>query len=47
MAKKYIYLFTEGNGGMRELLGGKGPNPAEMTHLCLLVPQAFTINTEP
>ncbi len=43
---KYIYLFTEGNGKMRELLGGKGANLAEMTRLGLPVPQGFTITTE-
>ena len=46
MAKKYCYLFTEGNAGMRELLGGKGANLAEMTNLGLPVPQGFTISTE-
>ncbi len=46
MAKKYVYLFTEGNGSMRELLGGKGANLAEMTNLGLPVPQGFTITTE-
>ena len=46
MAKKYCYLFTEGNAGMRELLGGKGANLAEMTNLGLPVPQVFTISTE-
>ncbi|MBQ2118965.1 MAG: pyruvate, phosphate dikinase, partial [Clostridia bacterium] len=44
--KKYIYLFSEGNGKMRELLGGKGANLAEMTNLGLPVPQGFTISTE-
>ena len=43
---KWIYLFTEGNAGMRELLGGKGANLAEMTNLGLPVPQGFTITTE-
>nr|MCR5618031.1 pyruvate, phosphate dikinase [Clostridiales bacterium] len=43
---KYVYLFTEGNGKMRELLGGKGANLAEMTNLGLPVPQGFTITTE-
>ncbi len=43
---KYVYLFTEGNGSMRELLGGKGANLAEMTSLGLPVPQGFTISTE-
>ena len=46
MAKKYCYLFTEGNANMRELLGGKGANLAEMTHIGLPVPQGFTISTE-
>ena len=46
MAKKYCYLFTEGNAGMRELLGGKGANLAEMTRIGLPVPQGFTISTE-
>ena len=46
MDKKYIYLFTEGNGNMRELLGGKGANLAEMTNIGLPVPQGFTITTE-
>ena len=46
MAKKYCYLFTEGNAKMRELLGGKGANLAEMTGLGLPVPQGFTISTE-
>ncbi len=46
MSKKYVYLFTEGNGSMRELLGGKGANLAEMTNLGLPVPQGFTISTE-
>ena len=46
MAKKYVYLFTEGNANMRELLGGKGANLAEMTNLGLPVPQGFTITTE-
>jgi pyruvate,orthophosphate dikinase len=43
---KYVYLFSEGNGSMRELLGGKGANLAEMTNLGLPVPQGFTITTE-
>jgi len=43
---KYVYLFSEGNGGMRELLGGKGANLAEMTNLGLPVPQGFTVTTE-
>ncbi len=46
MAKKYVYLFSEGNGTMRELLGGKGANLAEMTGLGLPVPQGFTVSTE-
>ena len=46
MSKKYIYLFSEGNAKMRELLGGKGANLAEMTGLGLPVPQGFTISTE-
>ena len=46
MAHKYIYLFTEGNANMRELLGGKGANLAEMTNIGLPVPQGFTISTE-
>ena len=44
--KKYVYLFSEGNAEMRELLGGKGANLAEMTRLGLPVPQGFTISTE-
>ena len=43
---KYVYLFSEGNGSMRELLGGKGANLAEMTNLGMPVPQGFTISTE-
>ena len=46
MAKKYVYLFSEGNANMRELLGGKGANLAEMTNIGLPVPQGFTITTE-
>ena len=46
MSKKYVYLFSEGNAGMRELLGGKGANLAEMTAIGLPVPQGFTISTE-
>jgi len=46
MAKKYLYLFSEGNGSMRNILGGKGANLAEMTNLGLPVPQGFTISTE-
>ncbi|MCI8538114.1 MAG: pyruvate, phosphate dikinase [Oscillospiraceae bacterium] len=44
--KKYVYLFSEGNGSMRELLGGKGANLAEMTNLGMPVPQGFTVSTE-
>ena len=43
---KWVYLFSEGNANMRELLGGKGANLAEMTSLGLPVPQGFTITTE-
>ena len=43
---KWVYMFTEGNAGMRNLLGGKGANLAEMTSLGLPVPQGFTITTE-
>ena len=46
MAKKFVYLFSEGNANMRELLGGKGANLAEMTNIGLPVPQGFTITTE-
>ena len=46
MAKKWVYLFSEGNADMRELLGGKGANLAEMTKIGLPVPQGFTITTE-
>ncbi len=46
MSKKYVYLFSEGNGSMRELLGGKGANLAEMTRLGMPVPQGFTVSTE-
>ena len=46
MSKKYVYLFSEGNANMRELLGGKGANLAEMTHIGLPVPQGFTVSTE-
>ena len=46
MANKWVYLFKEGNASMRELLGGKGANLAEMTSLGLPVPQGFTITTE-
>ena len=44
--KKYVYTFKEGNANMRELLGGKGANLAEMTNIGLPVPQGFTITTE-
>ena len=46
MATKWVYMFTEGNATMRNLLGGKGANLAEMTNLGLPVPQGFTITTE-
>jgi pyruvate,orthophosphate dikinase len=46
MSNKYVYLFNEGNAGMRNLLGGKGANLAEMTNLGLPVPQGFTVTTE-
>ena len=46
MSHKYVYLFSEGNGKMRELLGGKGANLAEMTVLGMPVPQGFTVSTE-
>ena len=46
MDKKYVYLFKEGNASMRELLGGKGANLAEMTNLGLPIPQGFTVTTE-
>ena len=46
MSHKYVYLFTEGNGSMRELLGGKGANLAEMTSLGMPVPPGFPISTE-
>ena len=46
MSKKYVYLFSQGNANMRELLGGKGANLAEMTNIGLPVPQGFTITTE-
>ena len=46
MSNKYVYLFSEGNANMRELLGGKGANLAEMTNIGLPVPQGFTITTE-
>ena len=47
MSHKYVYLFTEGNGSMRELLGGKGANLAEMTNIGLPVPQGFTVSPKP
>ena len=46
MDKKYVYLFNEGNADMRELLGGKGANLAEMSSLGMPVPNGFTITTE-
>ena len=46
MSKKYVYLFAEGNGKMKELLGGKGANLAEMTNLGMPVPRGFTVSTE-
>ena len=46
MSKKFVYLFKEGNATMRELLGGKGANLAEMTAIGLPVPQGFTVTTE-
>ena len=46
MSKKYVYMFSEGNASMRNLLGGKGANLAEMTNIGLPVPQGFTITTE-
>ena len=46
MANKYLYLFSEGNANMRDLLGGKGANLAEMTNIGMPVPQGFTISTE-
>ena len=46
MAKKFVYKFSEGNKDMRNLLGGKGANLAEMTHIGLPVPFGFTITTE-
>ena len=46
MAKKWVYMFKEGDAGMRNLLGGKGANLAEMTNIGLPVPQGFTITTE-
>ena len=44
--KKYVYLFSEGNASMKNLLGGKGANLAEMTNLGIPVPQGFTVTTE-
>lgn len=46
MEKKYVYLFYEGNAGMKEILGGKGANLAEMTNLGMPIPQGFTVTTE-
>ena len=46
VSKKYVYLFSEGNGSMRELLGGKGANLAEMNLIGIPVPPGFTITTE-
>ena len=46
MGHKYVYLFSEGDASMRELLGGKGANLAEMTKIGLPVPQGFTVTTE-
>ena len=46
MSTKYVYMFSEGNASMRNLLGGKGANLAEMTNLGLPIPQGFTITTE-
>ena len=46
MAKKYVYLFKEGNAKMRNILGGKGANLAEMTRIGLPVPQGFTVSAE-
>ena len=46
MSTKYVYLFSEGNGKMKNLLGGKGANLAEMTNLGMPVPQGFTVTTE-
>ena len=44
--KKYVYLFTEGNAGMKDLLGGKGANLSEMTNIGLPVPRGFTVSTD-
>ena len=46
MNKKYVYMFSEGNASMRNLLGGKGANLAEMTVMGLPIPQGFTVTTE-
>ena len=46
MSHKYVYLFSEGKSSLRELLGGKGANLAEMTNLGMPVPQGFTVSTE-
>ena len=46
MGKKYVYMFSEGNRDMRELLGGKGANLAEMPKAGMRVPQGFTVSTE-
>ena len=46
MSHKFVYLFSEGDASMREVLGGKGANLAEMTNIGLPVPQGFTITTE-
>ena len=46
MGKKYVYMFSEGNASMRNLLGGKGANLAEMTVMGLPIPQGFTVTTE-
>ena len=46
MSTKYVYLFSEGSGKMKNLLGGKGANLAEMTNLGMPVPQGFTVTTE-
>ena len=46
MGKKYVYLFSEGNAQMRDILGGKGANLAEMTNIGLPVPRGFTVSTE-
>ncbi|MEG2088284.1 MAG: PEP/pyruvate-binding domain-containing protein, partial [Angelakisella sp.] len=46
MSKKFVYMFSEGDGSMKNLLGGKGANLAEMTRLGMPVPQGFTVTTE-